>query len=243
MEQLMQRKLSMKNLNKYFLSIIFLSFVTFLSASENIYEYKIRFKIKNVISLDGIKELTSKGNDTYNIVFTGKNRMLNAELNQEAEFKYLNSKVFPKYYSQKIKVPLRGVLKQTIEYDFKNQKIASTGDVNWVIDFLGESTPLDPVSSGFQIRENVKKGLTNFDINLIKLDEGLIYKSSYSVVGEEVLEIKDTKYPCIVLERIANERKTLYYVAKTLDFILIKVEDDRKERMLSIEAEKILSFG
>ena len=239
----MQRKLSMKNLNKYFLSFIFLSFVTFLSASENIYEYKIRFKIKNVISLDGIKELTSKGNDTYNIVFTGKNRMLNAELNQEAEFKYLNSKVFPQYYSQKIKVPLRGVLKQTIEYDFKNQKIASTGDVNWVIDFLGESTPLDPVSSGFQIRENVKKGLTNFDINLIKLDEGLIYKSSYSVVGEEVLEIKDTKYPCIVLERTANERKTLYYVAKTLDFILIKVEDDRKERMLSIEAEKILSFG
>ena len=233
----------MKNLNKYFLPIIFISFITFLSAEENIYEYKIRFKIKNVISLDGIKELTSKGNDSYHIIFTGKNRILNAELKQEAEFRYLNSKVFPKYYSQKIKVPLRGVLKQTIEYDFKNQKIASSGDVNWVIDFSGESTPLDPISSGFQIRENVKKGLTNFEINLVRLDEGLIYKSSYSVVGEEVLEIKDTKYPCIVLERTTNNRKTLYYVAKTLDFILIKVEDDRKERTLSIEAEKILSFG
>jgi len=233
----------MKNLNKYFLPIIFISFITFLSAEENIYEYKIRFKIKNVISLDGIKELTSKGNDSYHIIFTGKNRILNAELNQEAEFKYLNSKVFPKYYSQKIKVPLRGVLKQTIEYDFKNQKIVSSGDVNWVIDFSGESTPLDPISSGFQIRENVKKGLTNFEINLVRLDEGLIYKNSYSVVGEEVLEIKDTKYPCIVLERTTNNRKTLYYVAKTLDFILIKVEDDRKERTLSIEAEKILSFG
>ena len=243
MGQLIQKESFMKNLNKYFLSIVFISFVAFLSSSENIYEYKIRFKIKNVISLDGIKELTSKGNDTYHIIFTGKNRMLNAELRQEAEFKYLNSKVFPKYYSQKIKVPLRGVLKQTIEYDFKNQKIASTGDVNWVVDFLGESTPLDPVSSGFQIRENVKKGLTNFDINLIKLDEGLIYKSSYSIIGEQVLEIKDTKYPCIILERITNNRKTHYYVAKTLDFILIKVEDDRKERMLSIEAEKILSFG
>ena len=226
MGQLIQKESFMKNLNKYFLSIVFISFVTFLSSSENIYEYKIRFKIKNVISLDGIKELTSKGNDTYHIIFTGKNRMLNAELNQEAEFKYLNSKVFPKYYSQKIKVPLRGVLKQTIEYDFKNQKIASTGDVNWVVDFLGESTPLDPVSSGFQIRENVKKGLTNFDINLIKLDEGLIYKSSYSIIGEQVLEIKDTKYPCIILERITNNRKTHYYVAKTLDFILIKVEDN-----------------
>ena len=243
MGQLIQKESSMKNFNKYFLSILFISFVTFLSSSETIYEYKIRFKVKNVISLDGIKELKSKGNNTYNIIFNGKNRMLNAELDQEAEFKYLNSKVFPIYYSQKIKVPLRGVLKQTIEYDFKNQKIASTGYITWVIDFLGESTPLDPVSSGFQIRENVKKGLTNFDINLIKLDEGLIYKSSYSVIGEEVLEIKDTKYPCIILERIANDRKTLYYVAKTLDFILIKVEDDRKDRMLSIEAEKILSFG
>ena len=89
----------MKNLNKYFLSIIFISLVTFLSANENIYEYKIRFKIKNVISLDGIKELTIKGNDSYHIIFTGKNRMLNAELNQEAEFKYLNSNVFPKYFS------------------------------------------------------------------------------------------------------------------------------------------------
>mgnify|MGYP006247975563 FL=1 len=76
----------MKNLNKYFLSIVFISFVTFLSSSENIYEYKIRFKIKNVISLDGIKELTSKGNDTYHIIFTGKNRMLNAELKPHLAF-------------------------------------------------------------------------------------------------------------------------------------------------------------
>lgn len=233
----------MRNLSKYLLSIIFIGYVTFLAASENVYEYKIRFKIKNVISLDGIKELTSKDNDAFHIIFTGKNRMLNAELNQEAEFKYLNSKIFPKYYSQKIKIPLRGELMQSVNYDFKNQKITSTGDVNWVIDFLGESTPLDPLSSGFQIRENVKRGLTSFDINLIKLDEGLIYKSSYTIVGEEILEIKDTKYPCVVLERTSFDKKTLYYVAKTLDFILIKVSDDRKDRMLSIEAEKILSFG
>lgn len=233
----------MRNLNKYFLSILLLGLGTFLSANNNIYEYEIRFKIKNVISLDGIKKLTMKDNDSYHIIFSGKNRMLNAELNQEAEFKYLNSKIFPQYYSQNIKAPFRGELKQTINYDFKNQKITSSGDVNWVIDFLGESIPLDPLSSAFQIRDNVKNGLTNFDINLIKLDEGLIYKSSYSTVGEEVLEIKNTKYPCVVLERTSNDRKTLYYVAKTLDFILIKVLDERKERMLSIEAEKILSFG
>ena len=243
MEQLIPKKLSMRNLSKYFLLIVIISLGGFLIAYENVYEYKIRFKIKNVISLDGIKELSKKENDAYHIIFNGKNSMLNAELNQEAEFKYLNAKIFPQYYSQKIKVPLRGELNQKIKYDFKNQKIVSTGDVNWVIDILGKPIPLDPLSSGFQIRENVKKGLLSFDINLVKLDEGITYKSSYSVVGEEVLKIKDIKYPCIILERTSNDRKTLYYVAKTLDFILIKVSDDRKGRKLSIEAEKILSFG
>ena len=104
----------MKNLYKFFFSIVFVMLVAFINASENVYEYKIRFKIKNVISLDGIKELTKNNKNAYHIIFTGKNRMLNAELNQEAEFKYMNSKVFPEYYSQKIKVPLRGALKQTI---------------------------------------------------------------------------------------------------------------------------------
>ena len=89
----------MRNLNRYLLSIMLLGMGTFLSANNNIYEYEIRFKIKNVISLDGIKKLTMKDNDSYHIIFSGKNRMLNAELNQEAEFKYLNSKIFPQYLS------------------------------------------------------------------------------------------------------------------------------------------------
>ena len=184
MGQLIQKESFMKNLNKFFLSIVFISFVAFLSSSENIYEYKIRFKIKNVISLDGIKELTSKGNDTYHIIFTGKNRMLNAELNQEAEFKYINSKVFPKYYSQKIKVPLRGELNQKIKYDFKNQKIVSTGDVNWVIDFLGKPIPLDPLSSGFQIRENVKNGLA-----IVALERGAAGGSYFTIPPQMQMEI------------------------------------------------------
>ena len=102
MEQLIPKKLSMRNLSKYFLSIVIISLGSFLIAYENVYEYKIRFKIKNVISLDGIKELSKKENDAYHIIFNGKNSMLNAELNQEAEFKYLNAKIFPQYYSQRI---------------------------------------------------------------------------------------------------------------------------------------------
>ena len=58
MEQLIPKKLSMRNLSKYFLLIVIISLGGFLIAYENVYEYKIRFKIKNVISLDGIKELS-----------------------------------------------------------------------------------------------------------------------------------------------------------------------------------------
>ena len=55
----------MKNLYKFFFSIVFVTLVAFINASENVYEYKIRFKIKNVISLDGIKELTKNDKDAY----------------------------------------------------------------------------------------------------------------------------------------------------------------------------------
>ena len=60
----------MRNLNRYLLSIMLLGMGTFLSANNNIYEYEIRFKIKNVISLDGIKKLTMKDNDSYHIIFS-----------------------------------------------------------------------------------------------------------------------------------------------------------------------------
>ena len=69
-------------------------------------------------------------------------------------------------------------------------------------------------------------------------------RRKFKVIGEEVLSIKDIKYPCKVVERTDEKGgKSLYYIAETLDFILIKVSDERKERKISIEAEKILSFG
>ena len=103
---------------------------------------------------------------------------------------------------------------------------------------------MDPISSGFQIRQNLKKGIDDFEISLIKLDEGTFYKNYFNVVGSTILEIKDTKNPCKEVERTYRKGgKSVYYVAETLDYILIKVKDDRKERKISIEAEKILSFG
>ena len=123
-------------------------------------------------------------------------------------------------------------------------KIISSGDVNWVIDFSGKKIPLDPISSGFQVRQNLKMGIEEFELNEIKLDEGTFKENKFKVIGEEVLSIKDIKYPCKVVERTDEKGgKSLYYIAETLDFILIKVSDERKERKISIEAEKILSFG
>lgn len=233
----------MKYFKKNFL-ILSLSFIALEASNSNIYEYEIRFNNKiGPFSLDGLKTFTKTGK-TFTVVFEAENKFLNAEINQLSEFSFTNSKVFPRQYNQKVKMPIKGQQNQFINFDFKNMQIISSGDINWVIDFSNNDWPLDPISSGFQIRQNLKMGIEEFEMNLLKLDEGTFHKNSFKVVGKEILKIKNTNYPCKILER-SDEKggKSFYYVAETLDFILIKVEDDRKERKISIEAEKILSFG
>lgn len=243
MDQFVNMKKFIKSFKKYL--IIALLSVLALDANESgIYEYEIRFKNKiGPLSIDGLKTF-SKKEEGFEVTFTGKNRILNAEIMQESEFNLTNSKVFPKYYAQYIKLPIKGQQNQNISFDYKNRKIASSGDINWVISFLTDDIPMDPISSGFQIRQNLRMGIEEFEINLIKLDEGTFYNNSFKVIGSEILKIKDVNYPCKVLERTDEKGgKSIYYVAETLDFILIKVSDERKERKILIEAEKILSFG
>lgn len=233
----------MKSSNKF---LVFLFLSTFVLGIDDsyVYEYEIRFQNKiGPFSIDGLKTF-SKKEKGFVVRFSGENRLLNAEIIQESNFSLTNSKVFPKYYIQQVKMPIKGRQDQNITFDYLNMKIVSTGDINWVIDFAVGDRPMDPISSGFQIRQNLKMGIEEFEINLIKLDEGTFYRNSFKVIEEEVLTVKDTKYPCKVLERTDEKgRKSLYYVAETLDFILIKVKDDRRERKITIEAEKILSFG
>ena len=233
----------MKNFKKTFLLISFFIFPVSLDCSD-IFEYEIRFKNKvGPFSFDGLKSFSKKDKD-FQVIFIGEHKILNAEIKQESKFSFSNSKVFPREYSQFVRIPIKGEQIQNIAFDYKNLKIISSGDVNWVINFSDDERPMDPISSGFQIRQNLKKGIDDFEISLIKLDEGTFYKNSFKVVGSTILEIKDTKYPCKVVERTDRKGgKSLYYVAETLDYILIKVKDDRKERKISIEAEKILSFG
>lgn len=211
---------------------------------SDVFEYEIRFKNRvGPFSFDGLKSFTKK-DKVFQVIFVGEHKILDAKIKQESKFSFLNSKVFPREYSQFVRMPFKGKQAQNIVFDYKSLKITSSGDVNWVINFSDDERPMDPISSGFQIRQNLKKGIEDFEISLIKLDEGTFYKNSFKVVGSTVLDIKDTSYPCKIVERTDSKGgKSLYYIAETLDYILIKVKDDRKERKVSIEAEKILSFG
>ena len=59
-----------------------------------------------------------------------------------------------------------------------------------------------------QIRQNLKKGIDDFEISLIKLDEGTFYKNSFKVVGSTILEKKDTnilvKWLRELIEKVAR---------------------------------------
>ena len=94
-----------------------------------------------------------------------------------------------------------------------------------------------------KMRSNLKKGITEFSLDILKLDDGEIYSNDFKVTGEETLTIKDVNYPCYVVLRETENRTTRYYFAKNLDFILLKVDDQRPSRRTSINPVKILSFG
>ena len=167
----------MKYFKKNFL-ILSLSFIALEASNSNIYEYEIRFNNKiGPFSLDGLKTFTKTGK-TFTVVFEAENKFLNAEINQLSEFSFTNSKVFPRQYNQKVKMPIKGQQNQFINFDFKNMQIISSGDINWVIDFSNNDWPLDPISSGFQIRQNLKMGIEEFEMNLLKLDEGTFHKNN-----------------------------------------------------------------
>ncbi len=217
-----------------------------LNASDNFENYEIRFDISfPFASLEGTKKFEkTKSSNEYTITFDGKNSLLNASLSQTASLRVGNKKIFPQSYTQQIKAPFQreaGI--QIINFDYRDLTIKSTGNVIWMVPIEDGVIPLDPLSMAMKMRSNLKKGITEFSLDILKLDDGEINSNDFKVTGEETLTIKDVNYPCYVVLRETENRTTRYYFAKNLDFILLKVDDQRPSRRTSINPVKILSFG
>ena len=88
-------------------------------------------------------------------------------MNQTASLRVGNKKIFPQSYTQQIKAPFQreaGI--QIINFDYKDLTIKSTGNVIWIVPIEDGVIPLDPLSMAMKMRSNLKKGITEFSLDI-----------------------------------------------------------------------------
>ncbi len=226
---------------KYKIPIFFLLFVSYLDAYQlSEYEAKYAFESKE-ISITGIREF-KKNQDNYEIRFEASNLL--ASLFFLSEFNINNDKVIPKTYDIKIR-PKFLKRDQFITFDQRQGFVKSNGKSSWEFEFDNSDLLLDPLNVQVMIRILIKKGVNEFDLNIIDMENGGSKIYTYTVTKNEKCTVNKTKYNCTILERYRkdSDRVVKYYLAKELDFMFIKIIDASPDKINKLELKEVLSFG
>ena len=104
---------------------------------------------------------------------------------------------------------------------------------------------MDPLNVQIMIRIFIKKGINEFDLNIIDMENGGFKTYIYTVTENEKCTANKTEYNCIILERYRkdSDRIVKYYLAKELDFMFIKIIDSSPDKINKLELKEVLSFG
>jgi hypothetical protein len=226
---------------KYKIPIFFLLFVSYLDAYQlSEYEAKYAFESKE-ISITGIREF-KKNQDNYEIRFEASNIL--ASLFFSSKFNINNDKVLPKTYDIKIR-PKFLKRDQFISFDQQQGFVKSYGKSSWEYEFDNSDLLLDPLNVQVMIRILIKKGVSEFDLNIIDMENGGSKTYTYTVTKNEKCTVSKTKYNCTILERYRkdSDRVVKYYLAKELDFMFIKIIDSSPDKINKLELKEVLSFG
>ena len=205
-------------------------------------QYEARYKfISDEISITGTREFKKNANG-YEISFDASNLL--ASMYFSSKFNIDTKRVFSKNYDIKIR-PKFLKRDQSVFFENLEKSVSSTGQVIWKsyldpLDFI-----LDPLNAQIMIRIYLMDDLTEFDLNIIDLENGNFKKYSYKVTATEKCIANKKEYTCSVLERSRNgsNRKVQYFLAKELEYMFIKVIDVSPERTNTLELKEILSLG
>ena len=210
--------------------------------ATEITEYKAKYQFDSEeISITGVREF-SKIEKGYELKFKASN--LVARMHFISLFDINENGIKSSKYEIKIR-PKFLKRDQKIDFDYQSSVVQSIGRNEWKSSFdVGEAT-VDPLNAQIMIRKNIKNGVEKFSLNLINMKEGGIEKYDYSVSDMTTCSFNETRYTCVVLDRIkvGSSRKTTYYLAEELDFMFIKITDVSDEWVNTLELKEILSFG
>ena len=211
----------------------------FLLSEIPAYSAKYNFE-SDEISITGIREY-KKSSNGGEIKFEASN--LFASLFFSSKFKINKDVVVPNTYDIKIKPKFLN-RDQSIKFNYEDNIINSIGMNIWETS-LSENNIFDPLNVQIMIRNSVKNGLKEFNLNIIDMENGGFKTYSFRLVNNEECEFNNKKYNCYVIERTQenSKRKVVYYLAEGLEFMFLKIIDSSPERINKLELREILSFG
>ncbi len=211
----------------------------FLLSEIPAYSAKYNFE-SDEISITGIREYKKSSNGDE-IKFEASN--LFASLFFSSKFKINKNVVVPNTYDIKIRPKFLN-RDQSIKFNYEDNIINSIGMNIWETS-LSENNIFDPLNVQIMIRNSVKNGLKEFNLNIIDMENGGYKTYSFRLVKNEECEFSNKKYNCYVIERTQenSKRKVVYYLAEGLEFMFLKIIDSSPERINKLELREILSFG
>ena len=211
-------------------------------SSNDIPFYSAKYKFESdEIKITGVREF-KKNNDAYEMTFNASN--LIASMNFSSKFQISNDKVYSKKYNIKIKPKFLN-RDQSINFDYTNNIIESSGEKKWKESIDLNKIILDPLNAQIMIRTFVKKGTKKFSLNIIDMQQGGSKKYFFKVKSVQDCIFNDSILTCHVVERVrdGSRRKVQYYLAEELEYMFIKILDKSPEATNKLELQEVLSLG
>ena len=211
-------------------------------SSNDIPFYSAKYKFESdEIKITGVREF-KKNNDAYEMTFNASN--LIASMNFSSEFQISNDKVYSKKYNIKIKPKFLN-RDQSINFDYTNNIIESSGEKKWKESFDLNKIILDPLNAQIMIRAFVRKGTKKFSLNIIDMQQGGSKKYFFKVKSVQDCMFNDSILTCHVVERVrdGSRIKVQYYLAEELEYMFIKILDKSPEATNKLELQEVLSLG
>ena len=164
-------------------------------SSNDIPFYSAKYKFESdEIKITGVREF-KKNNDAYEMTFNASN--LIASMNFSSEFQISNDKVYSNKYNIKIKPKFLN-RDQSINFDYANNIIESSGEKKWKESINLNKIILDPLNAQIMIRTFVKKGAKSV----------YVFISHAVLSGNAIKNIQKSKIKkLIITDTIDNSKK------------------------------------
>jgi len=175
-----------------------------------------------MVIANATQTLTQRGNNEYSLVLTAKAKgivslFVNKENVQRTEWTQENNRIIPQRFYEN--TASKG--KETkLNFDWTEKRVKDLGDASWSLPL--EPGMVDPLLLQHVLRRDVQGNNQTFTYKVP--DDGKIKSYTIKIIGEDTIETAMGSYETIKVSSTRNKRTTTFWLAKTLRFIPVRME-------------------